>query len=68
VSSILGAQGISIEALIQKAPQRGQSRVPVVVVTNVASQGNLERAVMAIEALDSIAGPVTRIRVESLEG
>ena len=30
--------------------------------------GNLERAVMAIEALDSIAGPVTRIRVESLEG
>jgi homoserine dehydrogenase len=40
----------------------------VVVVTNVASQGNLERAVMAIEALDSIAGPVTRIRVESLEG
>ncbi|MHA7815636.1 MAG: homoserine dehydrogenase [Pseudohaliea sp.] len=68
VSSILGDQGISIEALIQKAPQPGQSRVPVVVVTNVASQGNLERAVMAIEALDSIAGPVTRIRVESLEG
>jgi homoserine dehydrogenase len=68
VSSILGDQGISIEALIQKAPQPGQSRVPVVAVTNVASQGNLERAVMAIEALDSIAGPVTRIRVESLEG
>lgn len=68
VSSILGDQGISIEALIQKAPQPGQTRVPVVVVTNVASQGNLERAVMAIEALDSIAGPVTRIRVESLDG
>ncbi len=68
VSRILGDQGISIEALIQKAPQPGQTRVPVVVVTNVASQGNLERAVLAIEALDSIVGPVTRIRVESLDG
>ncbi|KGE03632.1 homoserine dehydrogenase [Pseudohaliea rubra] len=68
VSRILGDQGISIEALIQKAPQSGQTRVPVVVVTNVASQGNLERAVLAIEALESIAGPVTRIRIESLDG
>jgi len=68
VSRILGDQGISIEALIQKAPQPGQSRVAVVAVTNVASQGNLERAVLAMEALDSIAGPLTRIRVESLDG
>lgn len=68
LSSILGDQGISIEALIQKAPETGQARVPVVVLTNVASQGNLERAVIAMEGLDAIAGPVTRIRVEALDG
>ena len=68
VSSILGDQGISIEALIQKAPESGQTRVPVVVLTNVASQANLERAVVALEALEAVAGSVTRIRVESLDG
>jgi homoserine dehydrogenase len=68
VSSILGAQGISIEALIQKAPRGGAKQVPVVVITNVATQANLDRAVASIEALDVIVAPVTRIRVETLDG
>lgn len=68
VSSILGAQGISIEALIQKAPRGGVKQVPVVVITNIASQSNLDRAVASIEALDVIVAPVTRIRVETLDG
>ncbi len=68
VSSILGAQGISIEALIQKAARGGAKQVPVIVITNVASQANLDRAVAAIEALDVIVAPVTRIRVETLDG
>lgn len=68
VSSILGAQGISIEALIQKAPRGGAKQVPVVVITNIASQSNLDRAVASIEALDVIVAPVTRIRVETLDG
>lgn len=68
VTSLLGDQGISIEALIQKAPRRGQTRVPVIVLTNEARQDHLEAAVQAIEALDSIAGTITRIRVETLDG
>jgi homoserine dehydrogenase len=68
VTSIFSAQGISIEALIQKAPVAGESRVPVVVLTNTAAQGRLETAVAAIEALDSINGKISCIRVESLEG
>ena len=66
VTSLFSAQGISIEALIQKAPPVGESRVPVIVLTNEAAQGRLDAAVQAIEALDSIAGKIMCIRVETL--
>ncbi|MCB1730115.1 MAG: homoserine dehydrogenase [Halieaceae bacterium] len=68
VASIFSEQGISIEALIQKAPAEGQTRVQLIVLTNKAAQGLVDQAVTAIEALDSIAGKVTRIRVEGLDG
>ena len=66
VTSLFSAEGISIEALIQKAPPVGESRVPVIVLTNEAAQGRLEAAVQAIEALDSISGKIMCIRVETL--
>ena len=68
VASIFSEQGISIEALIQKAPAEGQTRVQLIVVTNKAIQGSVDKAVADIEALDTIAGKVTRIRVEQLDG
>ena len=68
VASIFSEQGISIEALIQKAPAEGQTRVQLIVLTNKAAQGLVDQAVTAIEALDTIAGRVTRIRVEGLDG
>ncbi len=68
VASIFSDQGISIEALIQKAPAAGQTRVQLIVITNKAPQGSVDRAVSSIEALDTIAGKVTRIRVEALDG
>ncbi len=68
VTSLLSEQGISIEALIQKAPAEGETRVPVIVLTNAARQGALEAAVDSIEALDSITGSIARIRVETLDG
>lgn len=68
VATIFSEQGISIEALIQKAPAEGQTRVQLIVITNRAVQGSVDTAVTAIEALDTIAGKVTRIRVEELDG
>jgi homoserine dehydrogenase len=68
VASLLSEQGISIEALIQKAPQAHETRVPVIILTNQAPEGRLDAAVDAIEALDTISGAVTRIRVEALDG
>jgi len=68
IASIFSDQGISIEALIQKAPAEGETRVPLILLTNLALQGNVDTAVSAIEALDTISGEVTRIRVEALDG
>jgi homoserine dehydrogenase len=68
VTRILSEQGISIEALIQKAPTGGQARVPIIVLTNIAAQGALETAVDAIEALESITARISCIRVEPLDG
>ena len=68
VTSLFSEQGISIEALIQKAPLEGETLVSVMVVTNQARQGSVEDAVRAIEGLDSIDGDVTCIRVEPLDG
>ncbi len=68
IATIFSDQGISIEALIQKAPAEGETRVPLIVLTNTASQGCVDAAVAAIEALDSITGEIARIRVEALDG
>jgi|TARA_R100000005_G_scaffold95984_1_gene79898 homoserine dehydrogenase len=68
IATIFSDHGISIEALIQKAPAPGQSTVPLIVLTNRAAQGRVDAAVAQIEALDTIAGQVVRIRVEPLDG
>ena len=67
VTRIFSEQGISIEGLIQKAPAAGESRVPVVVLTNTAAQSKVEEAVREIEALATIYGSMTCIRVETLD-
>ncbi|RLQ22755.1 homoserine dehydrogenase [Seongchinamella sediminis] len=68
ITSIFSEHGISIEALIQKAPAAGETRVPLIMLTNAAAQGNMDEAVATIEALDSVSGEVARIRVEDLDG
>jgi homoserine dehydrogenase len=68
VAQIISEAGISSEALIQKAPPEDQDHVPVILLTSVTRERTLRAAVAAIEALDSIEGPLMCIRVESLEG
>ncbi len=68
VASICSRAGVSIEALIQKEPAEGETRVPVIILTNRTREGELNRVAREIEALDTIAGSITRIRVESLDG
>ena len=66
VTRIFAEHNISIEAVIQKEPQPGQSRVPLILLTSVVVEKNMNAAIAEIEALDSIEGQVTRIRMEHL--
>ena len=67
VAAILGAAGISIEAIRQKEPAAGARRVPVIILTQRVVEREMNRALRQIEALDAIAGEVRRIRVEALD-
>jgi homoserine dehydrogenase len=62
VTSILGAQGINIEAIIQK--ETCADHVPVIILTQSVVEQKVNDAIAQIEALEEINGSVTRIRVE----
>jgi homoserine dehydrogenase len=62
----LGAEGISIEGLIQKPPKARATSVAVVVLTDEAREDALRRAVDAISAMTAVSEPPHAIRVESL--
>jgi len=67
VTAILGEQGISIEALIQKEPVGTSTDVPVIMLTHRVQEARMNQAIASIEALSSIHGKVTRIRMETLD-
>ncbi|OGA70914.1 MAG: homoserine dehydrogenase [Betaproteobacteria bacterium RIFCSPLOWO2_12_FULL_65_14] len=66
ITRILAASKISIDAMVQKEPGEGESRVDIVLLTHLALEKNVERAISRIEKLSSVLGKVTRIRLESL--
>ncbi|GMR07147.1 MAG: homoserine dehydrogenase [Gammaproteobacteria bacterium] len=66
VTRILGDSGISIEAIIQKESVNGVAEVPIIMLTHVVMEQQMNQAITDIEALDNISGSVTRIRVEDL--
>lgn len=66
VTQILGGLGISIEAIQQQEPEPGEVRVPIILLTQRVRESSMDEAIASIEALGSIHGEVTRIRVETL--
>jgi len=66
VASILGKLGISIEAILQKEPAPGVAEASIILLTHTVQERLMNTAIGQIEALDSIHGAVTRIRVERL--
>ena len=66
VATILSDEGISIEALVQKEATEGQL-VPIIMMTHSCREKQMNEAIRQIESMADIAGPVTRIRVESLD-
>lgn len=66
VTRIFADKNISIEAVIQKEPQEGQTRVQLILLTSKVLEKNMNAAIAEVEKLSVIEGKVTRIRMEHL--
>ena len=67
IANLLAKEGVSIEALIQKAVL-DNNQAEIVILTHSTVERNVKTALRAIEALDSVGAPVTLSRMESLNG
>jgi homoserine dehydrogenase len=66
VSRILATHQISIEALIQKEPLAGETSVPIIMLTQLTLEREMNAAIAEIEALATVSGKINRIRLETL--
>ena len=66
VTKILGDQGISIEAIIQKEPADDATDVTVIMLTHRVQESFMNLAIEKIQSLSEVTADVVRIRVESL--
>ncbi|MFP5417923.1 MAG: homoserine dehydrogenase [Gammaproteobacteria bacterium] len=66
ITRILANGGISIDAMVQKEPAAGEEQVNIILLTHITVEKNINTAITQIEALDSVAGQVMRIRLEEL--
>ena len=66
ITRILADSNISIDAMVQKEPAEGEEQVNIILLTHVTVEKNINAAIAKIEALDTVAGKVMRIRLEEL--
>jgi len=65
ITRIFGDLRISIEAILQKEPVPGEPHVPIILLTHRVRERSMNAAIERIEALESVTGRVTRIRLET---
>jgi len=66
ITRILADSNISIDAMVQKEPAEGEVQVNIILLTHITVEKNINAAIAKIEALDTVAGKVMRIRLEEL--
>src|SRR5512139_3891984 len=66
ITRILADLSISIDAMVQKEPGAGESQVDIVILTHLTRERHINSAIERIEALATVHGKVTRIRLEQL--
>jgi homoserine dehydrogenase len=64
ITRILADSSISIEAMVQKEPDEGQTQVDIIMLTHLTVEKNVNAAIAKIEALPVLKGKITRIRLE----
>lgn len=63
VTSILAEHNVSIEEAVQRGPQNGEDRRPVVFITHKCEKSAIKNALEALEAIDVIAKDVNYMPV-----
>lgn len=63
IAGVLGRYGISISAVLQQGRKEGQT-VPVVIMTHMAKERDMQNALRDINTMPYISEPTTLIRVE----
>ncbi|MBP8267682.1 MAG: homoserine dehydrogenase, partial [Zoogloea sp.] len=66
VTRILADQSISIDAMLQREPEEGESQTDIIILTHLTIEKNMNAAIAKVESLDSVTGKVTRLRLENL--
>jgi homoserine dehydrogenase len=66
ITRILADAEISIDALMQREPEEGESSTDLILLTHETLEKRMNSAIARIEGLDSVYGKVTRIRLETL--
>ncbi|MFC5474059.1 homoserine dehydrogenase [Paraherbaspirillum soli] len=66
VTRILADASISIDAMLQKEPAEGETRTDIIMLTHQTQEKNVQAAIAKIEALSTVVGSVTKIRLEGL--
>jgi homoserine dehydrogenase len=66
LTRILADTGISIDAVMQKEPLEGETRTDIIMITHQTREKHVDAAIARIEAMETVVGKVTRIRLESL--
>jgi len=66
ITRILADKSISIDAMLQKEPAENETQTDIIILTHQTQEKNVNAAIAAIEALSTVAGKVTRIRLEQL--
>jgi homoserine dehydrogenase len=67
IAAVLAKHGISISSVFQHESGEGSAQldpVPLVIMTHAATEGAARKATTEIESLDSVTGPVVRLRVK----
>lgn len=65
LTRILADGGISIDAVLQKEPGN-QTDIDIIMLTHQTQEKSIDAAIARIEAMPTVIGKVTRIRLESL--
>ncbi|MFM7483872.1 MAG: homoserine dehydrogenase, partial [Burkholderiaceae bacterium] len=63
---ILAEASISIDAMLQKEAGEGETQTDLIILTHETQEKHIDRAIAAIDQLDTILGKVHRIRLEHL--